>query len=198
MPKKAPKKESPKLDMNPMVDMAFLLVSFFMLTTTFKTAEPIAINRPSSQSEIKVPERDVMTLTIGDEGQVFFSIDGKFAKKRLLQLIGGRHEIDFSEIEQEQFALLSSFGMPIQELSTFLKATPEDRKKIKQKGIPMELEQNELADWIVYSRIANPKLRIAINGDKDVAYPEVQKIINTLLHNKIYRFNLITEIEEGG
>lgn len=195
MPKQAPKKNTPKLDMNPMVDMAFLLVSFFMLATTFKAAEPITISRPSSQSEIKVPERDVMTLTIGTAGEVFFSIDGKVAKKRLLQLIGQRYEINFSEEEQEQFALLSSFGIPLQELKSFLNTSVEDRKKIKQNGIPVELKQNELADWVIHARMANPKLRIVINGDKDAAYPQVQKVINTLLKNKIHRFNLITEIE---
>lgn len=196
MAKKKPKKESPKLDMNPMVDMAFLLVSFFMLTTTFKTAEPINIQRPSSQTEIKIPERDLMAITIGKKGEVFFSIDGKFARKRLLQLIGDRHEINFSEEEKEQFALLSSFGMPIDALQNFLQTKPEERKKLIQTGIPASPENNQLADWVVFARMANPKLRIAINGDQDTPYTDIQRIINTLLHNKIYRFNLVTEIEK--
>ncbi len=196
MAKKKPKKESPKLDMNPMVDMAFLLVSFFMLTTTFKTAEPISIQRPSSQTEIKIPERDLMSITVGKNGEVFFSIDGKFARKRLLQLIGDRHEINFSEEEKEQFALLSSFGMPIDALQNFLQTKPEERKKLLQTGIPASPDNNQLAEWVVYARMANPKLRIAINGDVDTPYSEIQEVINTLLHNKIYRFNLVTEIEK--
>lgn len=182
--------------MNPMVDMAFLLVCFFMLATTFKTAEPIAISRPSSRSEIKVPERDLMTLTIGEEGQVFFSIDGKFAKKRLLQLMGEQYGIAFSELEQEQFALLSSFGMPVEALQPFLNTAVEDRKNIQQGGIPTELAGNELAAWVVSSRRANPKLRIAVNADKDVAYSHIRGVVNTLLQNKIYRFSLITELEK--
>ncbi len=196
MAKKIPRPETPKLDMNPMVDMAFLLVSFFMLATTFKTAEPILVNRPSSHSEFKIPEVDVMTISIGKEGQVFCAIDGKFAKKRLIQLIGEKYGINFSEEQQEQFALLSGFGMPVQQLQNYLQTPPQDRESIVQTGIPIEAEVDELTNWVVLSRIANPKLRIAVNGDKDTAYPQIQKVINVLLNNKIYRFNLITEIEK--
>ncbi|NJK82735.1 MAG: biopolymer transporter ExbD [Saprospiraceae bacterium] len=194
MAKNIPRPETPKLDMNPMVDMAFLLVSFFMLATTFKTAEPILINRPSSHSELKMPETDVMTISVGKEGQVFCAIDGKFAKKRLIQLIGEKYNIDFSEEEQEQFALLSGFGLPIEQLQSYLQTSPEDRVNIAQTGIPSDAD--ELINWVALSRMANPKLRIAINADKDTAYTQIKKVIDILLEHKIYRFNLITEVEK--
>ena len=53
MPAVRPRRPSPKLDMNPMVDLAFLLVTFFMLTTTFRTEEPVLVDVPASHSEIE-------------------------------------------------------------------------------------------------------------------------------------------------
>ena len=189
-------KKTPKLDMNPMVDMAFLLVSFFMLTTTFKTAEPILIKRPEARSEIKMPETDVIKITVGEEGEIFFSIDGKFTRKRLLGSIGQRYQLEFTETETENFSLMTSFGMPIRNLKALLQLPSEQRQKYPQEGIPCDSTQNELLDWIVYSRMANPKVRVAINADKDVDYKYVDRIIQSLLKLKIYRFHLITELEK--
>jgi biopolymer transport protein ExbD len=187
--------KKPKLDMNPMVDMAFLLVSFFMLATTFKTAEPILIEKPLSQSQLKVPETDVVTITVSDSGKIFFSIDGKFAREKLLNYIGDHHNQTFSETENHHFTLLSSFGVPVADLKAFLALLPEDRQYVEQQGIPCDSIHNELNLWVLFARMANPKVRIAINADKDVPYRHVQKVIKTLLSNGIYRFNLITELE---
>ncbi len=196
MPKASTPKKTPKLDMNPMVDMAFLLVSFFMLTTTFKTAEPVLINRPEARSEMKVPETNVVKITIGNEGEVFFSVDGKFARKKLLDLIGQRYEVSFTPTEAENFALTTSFGLSVEELKTFLQLPPNERQTYPQEGIPCDSLRNELLDWIVYARMANPRVRFAINADKDTAYQDVNNVIKALLKLKIYRFNLVTELEK--
>ena len=197
MPKQNPPKNSPKLDMNPMVDMAFLLVSFFMLTTTFKMAEPVQIEKAHSRSNLKMPETNVITLTVTDDGRVFYAIDGKFARKKLLGFIGGQYQQEFSEEEYDRFAVLSSFGIPITGLKPFLALPPEERQHLEQPGIPCDSLHNELEDWILYSRMANPKVRIAINADKDTPYQHVQNVVNTLLANRIYRFNLVTELEKS-
>jgi len=183
--------------MNPMVDMAFLLVSFFMLTTTFKTAEPILIEKAHSQSQLKVPETNVVTITVGEEGRVFFTIDGKFARKRLLRLMGEQYQIDFSERAQDEFSILSSIGLPVDQLSAYLALRPDEREEVEQSGIPCDTLRNELTDWIIMSRVANPRARIAINADKDTPYPYIDRVVQTLLHSKIYRFNLVTELEKN-
>jgi len=187
--------KTPKPDMNPMVDMAFLLVSFFMLTTTFKAAEPILIEKPQSQSEIKMPETSVATITVGEEGRIFFTVDGKYTRKKLLKMIGDRHQIDFSGREQDEFALLPSVGLSVEQLPDFLALNPQERKNIDQPGIPCDTARNELSDWVVLARVANPGVRMAVNADKDTPYAYIDRIIRTLQHNKIYRFNLITELE---
>ncbi|NUO81866.1 biopolymer transporter ExbD, partial [candidate division KSB1 bacterium] len=64
-----------KMDMTPMVDVAFLLLTFFMLTTQFKPPESVQIDLPSSHSAFKLPESDVMIITVNKEGRIFLGVD---------------------------------------------------------------------------------------------------------------------------
>jgi len=187
----------PSLDMTPMVDLAFLLVTFFMLTTKFSSDDPVVIDMPTSVAEIKLPETDILTISISKEGQVLFNMDGKYNRVELLQKMGERYGVAFTEEEKNAFALVPSFGVPMGSLKQFLQLKPEDRKSLEQPGIPVDSLNNELTDWVVFSRVTNSKLRIAIKGDRDAPYPIVRKVINTLQNNKISRFNLITNMEKA-
>lgn len=189
-------RSSPTLDMTPMVDLAFLLVTFFMLTTKFAPEEPVVVDMPSSVSEIKLPETDILTISISREGTVFFNMDGKYTRQQLLGKMGEKYNVQFTEEEVNRFALMSSFGVPVGNLREFLDMDPETRKTVNQPGIPCDSINNELADWIVMSRMTNPKLRIAIKGDQDAHYPVVKQVINTLVDRKVNRFNLITNMEK--
>jgi len=190
------KKPTPTIDMTPMVDLAFLLVTFFMLTTTFRPDEPIAVDTPTSISQIKIPERDVLTVTIGKDGRIFFNVDGQYTRTALLQNIGKLYAIDFSQEETHQFALMSSFGIPIGGMKQFLHLSPEERKQLVQPGIPCDSLRNELADWVLQARLANHMLRIAIKGDRDTGYPVAKRVIDTMIDRKVNRFNLITNMEK--
>ena len=61
-----------KLDMTPMVDVGFLLLTFFMLTTQFKPPEVAEVIIPTSHSKFKLPDADVMTVTVDKEGNIYF------------------------------------------------------------------------------------------------------------------------------
>lgn len=189
-------RSQPSLDMTPMVDLAFLLVTFFMLTTKFSPEEPVTVDMPSSVSEIKLPETDILTISISKEGTVFFNMDGKYNRQELLSKMGEKYGVEFTEEESSRFALLSSFGLPVGNLKEFLKMDPGQRKLINQPGIPCDSIDNQLSHWIVLSRMTNPKLRIAIKGDSEANYPVVKSVINTLIENKVNRFNLITSLEK--
>jgi len=188
---------STSIDMTPMVDLAFLLVTFFMLTATATPDEPVTVDMPTSVSEIPIPDINIMTISISKEGKVYFNMDGKYHREKLLATIGERYNIQFTDEESKVFSVLSSTGMPIGNLKQFLSMDREARGEINQPGIPVDSTNNELKDWIVFSRMSNPKLRIAIKGDSEANFPVVDKVIKTLIDNKVNRFNLITNMEKG-
>ncbi len=194
MPKVKIPRKSTLIDMTAMCDVAFLLLTFFMLTTKFKGDDATIVDIPASISDFKIPERDIMTITIDKTGAVFFSVDGKFNRERLLASIAERYNINFTPEEVYQFSILSSFGMPVDKLKAFLNTPPHERTNMKQPGIPCDTVKNELGDWVILGRMANPKYRIAINADKVAKFPVVKNVMNTLQDKKVNRFNLITSL----
>jgi biopolymer transport protein ExbD len=188
---------TPSLDMTPMVDLAFLLVTFFMLTATATPDEPVTVDTPSSVSDIKLPETNIMLITVDKDGRVFFSMDGKYHRQQLLGSIGEHYSITFNEQEKARFGVMSSFGLPIGQLKEYINLPPDARKDINQSGIPVDSLNNQLKDWIVYTRMTNPSVRIAIKGDADANYQVIEKVMNTLIDNNVNRFNLITNLEKG-
>ncbi len=196
MPKVKSPRKSTSVDMTAMTDVAFLLLTFFMLATKFKPDEPVLVDTPSSISEIKLPETDVMLLTIDKDGRVYFAIDGQGIREKLITNIATKYKITFSPEEVKQFELLPSFGMPISQLKGFLNMRAEKREEVKQPGIPSDSLNNELADWIWESRMANNNVRVAIKGDRESNYPVVKQIIKTLQDKKVNRFNFITAMEQ--
>ena len=138
-----------------------------------------------------------MTITIAQDGRVFFGLDGQYSKERLIDFMNQRYDLQLLEDEKKRFSLLSTFGVPVGELKSFLEKSNAERKEYEQQGIPVDTTLNELAEWIVYSRMINPNLRVAINGDTQSKYHVVKKVINTLVNNKVTRFNLITDQEKA-
>ena len=199
MAKVKPHRSTPSLDMTPMVDLAFLLVTFFMLTSTAKVPEPLQVDMPSSVSDIKIPEKDLMVISMAPDGRVFFDLkDSKARKVQLLNHISERYGLTFTDQEKARFSVLPSFGVPIAGLKDLLALNQEEMKTVKQPGIPTDSTKNELADWLVFSRITNPRARIAIKGDRNTPYPTVKRVIGTIQDKNLNRFNLITNLEETG
>lgn len=195
MAKVRPKAKKPTLDMTPVVDLAFLLVTFFMLTTNFRPEEPVVVDIPSSVADIKLPEVDIMTITISREGKVFFNVDNKFTRSSLLQKMGEKYKVSFTPQQVETFSNLTTFGVPMNVMAGFLDASKEQRKEMTL-GIPTDSLNNQLYDWVLNTRLSNPKVRIAIKGDGQAAYPVVKRVVSTLQDQNINRFNLITSLEQ--
>ncbi len=189
-------RSTPSIDMTPMVDLAFLLVTFFMLTATATPDEPVQVSIPSSVSQMPIPERDMIVISIGKDNKVFFTVDGQFTRPKMLREMSKIYNVSFTPDEENVFAVITSFGLPIQSLKQFLSMGREERKQIEQPGIPVDSLNNQLKDWVLQARLANPKVRIAIKGDADASYKVVKKVINTLLDRKVNRFNLITGDEK--
>ena len=197
MAKVRPHRATPSLDMTPMVDLAFLLVTFFMLTTKFAADEPVPVDTPSSVSEIKIPDTDVLTIMVSKDGQVYFNMDGQYNRAEVLKRVGTTYGVTFTDEEAHSFAVInSSVGVPIGNMKEYLDLSAEDRKLVKQVGIPVDSLHNELATWVLESRLTNRRLRIAIKGDRDSDFPTIKRVIKTLIDKKVNRFNLITNMEK--
>ncbi|MCU0442329.1 MAG: biopolymer transporter ExbD [Bacteroidia bacterium] len=197
MPKVKVPRKSTSVDMTAMTDVAFLLLTFFMLATKFKPDEPVVVDTPSSISEIKLPESDVIQLTIDKDNRVFFGIDGQQTKEEILKRMGEKYSVKFTDAQIKEFSLLSTFGVPIAQLPALLNMKSEERLKAPQPGVPCDSLNNELADWIWQSRLVNNKVRVAVKGDRETGYPVVKQVIATLQDKKVNRFNFITSMEKA-
>ena len=202
MPKVKPHRTSPSLDMTPMVDLAFLLVTFFMLTTKFAPEETVVVDTPSSISELRLPESNVITLTIDNKKRVFFGVDDTKTKIQALQKVAAKYGINFTAAQAKEFGNLPNFGLPINQLGSYLNVEKEERKQLnaQQPGVPIDSLNNQLIDWVLEARKANQALfkkptYIAIKGDGNADVPTVQKVIKLLQERDINRFNLITDLE---
>jgi len=194
MPKVKVPRKSTSVDMTAMTDVAFLLLTFFMLATQFKPDEPVTVNAPSSAAEVPLPDTDIMTITISNDGRVFFTMEGQQYKEKLIQKMGEKYQITFTPEEIKSFSVMSSFGVPFGQLKQLISLKPDQRAKFKQDGIPCDSLNNELADWIWQSRLANNQVRVAIKGDQDANFPIVKRVIATLQEKKVNRFNFITNL----
>jgi biopolymer transport protein ExbD len=189
-------KKAASIDMTAMCDVAFLLLTFFILTATAKLPEALPVDMPSSVVDTKLPENDLATLTVG-KGKVFFDLKGREIRKRTLELMGQKYGVKFSEEETTKFALMEGFGVPIQNLKQIIEMKAADRLKANQPGVPKDSLDNQLADWVQNARIANieiadKELQIAIKGDAKEEYPVIKKIMDILQDQKINSFSLVT------
>jgi biopolymer transport protein ExbD len=201
MPKAKLPRKSTHIDMTAMCDVAFLLLTFFMLATKFKPDEPVVVKTPSSISEITLPDVDIMLLTVDPKGRIFFSIDNKLKRMSLIDEMNTEKGLNLTDQEKKAFALGSSIGIPFGQLKSYLDLSGDQQKAFDAKatGVPVDTSvlspNNELAAWIKTARLSNPKLRICIKADGDASYPNVSKIIKTLEGYKIFKFNLITNLK---
>jgi biopolymer transport protein ExbD len=190
------KKKSTSTDMTAMCDVAFLLLTFFILTATAKVPEVMPVDTPASTVQTKLPEKDLATLTVGN-GKVFFDVKGKDVRIRTLELMGDKYGVKFSEEDQNKFAIMESFGVPVQSLKQILDMKPSDRKNVQQPGIPKDSLDNQLAEWVQNARIANiemhdKELELAIKGDAKEEYPVIKRVMDILQDQKINNFSLVT------
>ena len=192
-------KKATSIDMTAMCDVAFLLLTFFILTATAKVPEPISVDTPSSTVKTKLPENDLAIVTVGKgKENIFFDLKGREVRRRTLELMADKYKLSFTDAEKQQFALMEGFGVPIQSLSQILAMNSADRNKEGfQPGVPFDSLNNQLYDWIYTARQANieiddKELGFAIKGDAKLEYPKIKKVMDILQDQKVNSFDLVT------
>ena len=182
--------------MTAMSDVTVLLLTFFMLTSTFIQKEPIQVSTPASVMEIKIPETDILQILVDNDGKVFMSMDKQEDRVAVLEKMGEEYGITFTPEEVNKFRLAPSFGVPIGQMRSFL-ALPEDEqdKILKDYGIPTDSTDNQLKSWVKNARLQNRDLLIAIKADQATPYPIINTIMTSLQDIRENRYNLITTLK---
>jgi len=199
-----------------MVDLAFLLVTFFMLAASFRSSEPVEVDVPSSISDKIIPE-NVVLVTIDRGGRVFFNMSDPEGRRELLMNMAGKYKVGFSEEQISKFTFMSSFGCTMQELPAYIDMPAEARKNLNTKGIPLDSTNNQLRDWVYFGNIAalnsgktafeeaklkgdspDPndfKPKFTLRVDNKALYVHAQNVINVFRDLDLNNLNFITSME---
>jgi biopolymer transport protein ExbD len=196
MPKVKAKRANVSLDMTAMCDVAFLLLTFFMLTAKFRPEEAVTIDPPSSISEKQVDLKGMVTISVSNEGQVFLATDDKNVRETMLNAMLQRYSVALTPDQRTRFMKSEIFGYPMAAMKRALDLEPSDLKSSGlQKGIPCDSVNNELFFWMIHARQANPGLKIAIKGDSKSNFKAFSQVVGTLQTQNINVFQLITSAE---
>ncbi|HWB92939.1 MAG TPA: biopolymer transporter ExbD [Puia sp.] len=198
MPRAKIPRKSTNIDMTAMCDVAFLLLSFFILATKFKPAEALSVVTPSSVSSKIAPEKNVVMLTMDKEGKVYFSVSDANTneKKDIIDGISTSKNLGLTAAEKKNFTNNPSsyVGVPFSQLKSYLDVPEDQVKNVKQPGIPaQDSTNNELRDWIAaaVSAFQGEKMNILVKGDDAAKYPTFQGIIWALKKNDQLKFQLV-------
>ena len=193
------KKKDIWIDMTPMSDVMTLLLCFFMLTSTFLTPEPIKVNTPSSVSEVKVPENDVLNILVSPEGNIYVGSENKNTMQEMMDEVTDKWGVSLNATQLKHFREDAMIGAPIAVLADYYSLDPEKMaEEIQKLSIPLDSvdgKMSEFQDWVKAARNSNPDIRIAIKCDGNTPYAVVKKMMSELQDMNENRYQLITNLD---
>jgi len=162
------KKKSTFIDMTAMSDVTVLLLTFFMLTSTFLQKEPETVITPPSVAEEKVPETNMVQVLVNPEGKIWLTMkndtSANWSNDRIrMQVLdkaaeiyneSHKNKVRFTDKQKATFAKLNSFGVPMKDMATFLDLAGDPstsskaddwlagKDKSRVSGIPVSWNQN--------------------------------------------------------
>jgi len=198
---KLPRK-STDTDMTPFVDIAFLILSFFIMATKFKPPEPVEITTPGSVLSQKLPENNAVMIIVDSSNRVFFSVLSEKDRTKfdaIIQGINSSRSLGLTDAEMANFRQTFAVGVPFGGLKQLLGMAPADQNKIRQPGIPvLDTLNNELIWWIGEAKkaFAGEKLNYLIKGDAKSKFPTFEAVIAALKKNDEFKYNLVTALDD--
>ena len=197
---KIPKK-STFVDMTPFVDVAFLILTFFIMATKFKPEEPVEIKTPNSVATKDLPEDDAIQVTFDSTGRIFFSVlaTKDNVKYNVIKHMNTSRNLGLTEAEMKNFVRTASIGVPFGQLKQLLAVPVEEQKNVKQQGIPLDTLGGELYYWIrdAVGTFTGKKLQYLIKGDNSAKYPSFKQVLTAFKKNDIFKFQMITMLEDA-
>ena len=204
MPSVKIKKHAPDNDMTPFVDIAFLILSFFIMATKFKPEEPVEVTTPNSVSSIALPEKDAFMVSIDKDGRVFISMDNPQSRQLLIQSMNQTRGLGLGPAEIKNFINASSGGVPFSQLKSLLSLDPEDENSMpllkQQVGIPCaDSTGGELTVWVreALTAYSGKKLNLLIKSDNNTKYPVFKHVLDAFKLNDQNKFLLVTSPEDA-
>ncbi len=191
-----PQRHGPAMDMTAMCDVAFLLLTFFIMTTQFKSQESVTINTPSSVSPDKLPETNIGQVSIDKDGKFYFGVVNPLERKQFAQTLSDKFNLGLSGTDINTFSKIAEVGIPMAELKGYLNLSETQRAKVIVKGIPCDSAKAELVDWVkVYVRDVNPSAKLSVRGDGNTQYPAVKSLFDEFGKAELNKFQLVTKSE---
>lgn len=188
------------IDMTAMSDVTVLLLTFFMLTSTFVKKEPVKVITPSSVSEIKVPEKDVLSILVDKTGKVFMGLDTQDAMDGVLADMSDKFGTNFTSNQRIAFMKSQTFGVSMQQLGEFYNLDEKDRDaELANLGIPLDSingSYSEFQEWVKSAREYNRDIKIAIKADANTPYSVINRVMTQLQDIRENRFYLLTSLKK--
>jgi biopolymer transport protein ExbD len=180
-----------------MSDVMVLLLTFFMMSSTFMKKEPATVTTPMSVSEIKVPETNVLNILVDSIGNIYMGMDNENHAQAALLSMAGQFGVSIDPLQRTAFLEDGMWGMPMDKLEAYLKLDPDSRNvAIKQQGgIPLDSidgDKSEFQMWVTEARNANEDIKVAIKADQNTPYRVIKKIMGELRDMNENRYYLIT------
>lgn len=191
---KLPRK-STNIDMTAMCDVAFLLLSFFILTTKFKPAEAIAVTTPNSVAAKVAPDKDIVMVTIDKDGKVFITMDDEQKKEAVCTFLNTTLNLNMNVAA---FKKAGFYGAPFSSMASFLSLPEEQRKGDKLPGIPvLDSTDNQMNTWMraIKDAYLGSKMNLLVKGDNAAKYPAFKAVIDAFKKNDELKFQMITNPE---
>jgi len=203
MPKVKIPRKSTNIDMTAMCDVAFLLLTFFILATKQKPPEVLAVTPPNSVSSKAAPDKSIL-VTMTAEGKVFLTLGDETKKDAILEDFNKIKGLQLSGSEMAKLKKSEFIGQPANQLKSSL-ASNREILPTQMPGIPIDSTNNELADWIrsvsnVYAAasvdVKDLQNMLLVKGDNAALYPIFKKVKQAFKKNELYKFRIVTNSED--
>ena len=195
------KKADVWIDMTPMSDVMVLLLTFFMLTSTFVKNEAVKVVTPGSVSEIKVPETNVLTILCDKEGRIFVGMDNPRKMGDLVSGMASTYSVSLTKKDMETAQGAASIGVAMDNLAAALAQGEKLNEFQADKGIPTDSvngKMSQFQDWVQTARDNNGKdMKIAIKADEGTPYKVIKKMMSELQDMNENRYYLITSLKSN-
>lgn len=194
------KKKSIWIDMTPMSDVMVLLLTFFMLTSTFVKNEAVKVVTPGSVSEIKVPEKDVLSILIDNRGKVFLGWDKPGDMEAALTTMADQFGVSLNGAQIKNSRSATNIGVAMQDMGNFLnQGAAQMNNYQKDKGVPTDSIDGGMSEfqmWVKTVTDNNPDMKLAIKADEKTPYKVIKKVMSELQDMSQNRYYLITSYKK--